>query len=285
MANRDWLDQNGNFADASNWSGGAVPVAGDTVRFLSGSKNINTGIDQTGIDFAGVIWGSSCRCVLGSPGSPFITGLLGYAHISSPDSMSVNILPEGCTEMIVQSSNPTPLGFYLAGGAVTSMLVKSGRGVKIGAAATITDLVMSVDNGAFDMDLAVSVDAGATVSAVYVDGGTLFMAGATAYGRVQRGRWDHMGSSKDVTSLLVMGGEFVLRGADCDVPTLEVVSGVFDASQDGSPKSVGATFLKLWPRATLNINNGARTITCGTIKVIGNPTILHEPGRTLTVSA
>lgn len=284
MAVRDWLDQSSDYNNVANWSGGAVPVDGDTIRFLSGTKTISTNLDQSTVDPALVIVGSQFAGVVGSPGSPLKYGTVTNLHYAARDCLSFNIWPAACTQCVIQATNPTPFSFYVADGAITNLIAQGGRGIHIGAGAAVTNLKQSLPAGVLATDLLVVVDAGATMTNVYVDGGYLLMNAAATYGRVDRGTWDHSGTSVDVTSLLQTGGTFILRGYDCDVPTLEVIAGTFDASPDGGPKSVGGTSLVLWSRAILNANNGARTITLGTATLIGSPTVILEPGRTLTVA-
>jgi hypothetical protein len=285
MATRDWLDQSADWNDVANWTGGAVPVNGDLIRLLVGSKTITTNLDQSAVDPAGLVVGSNFRCVVGAPGTPLKLGTVGYVHYAAADCSSFNFWPDDCASMVVQAAGASPYALLLEDGVVTQMIVKSGRGVVIGAGAQVDSLILSADAGVQDRDVAVSVNPGATMDEVYVDGGTLFTQAAVPVGRLWRGRWDHLGTSVDVDELLMTGGEFILRGPDCDVPDLEVVAGLFDASREGSPKSIGGTRFVLWPRATLNANNGARTITLGTITPIGTINVILEPGRTVTVSA
>jgi len=283
MAIREWLDVSGDFNSISNWTGATVPVAGDDIRILKGSKDVVTNVDKSGVAFDNVTVGPEFAGTWGTPSNPFKTGAIDRLNFNGRNCRSFNFEPDGCTDLVLQSTNPNPMSFYMPDGAATNVILKQGRGIRLGAGVVITTLMQALDAGVNASDLLTIVEAGATLSTVIVDGGTfLCKAGVTA-GYVKRGEWRHEAESGDITSLYMDGGTFRHLGDDSDIPTLEVFAGTFDASEDSRPKSIGGTSLKLWPRAVFNVNNGSFTITLGTIQVIGSPTIVTEPGRDLTV--
>lgn len=283
---RDWLDRNGNIGDTTNWSGGSVPAAGEVMRFLKGSQTISTGLDQSAINQGGIIVGPDFRGMIGSPSSPLKLGSVGYINYNAPFCRAFNVHPTACTEAIVHNSHSLPYAFYLSAGTVTTLINKRGRGVHIGGSATATNVIQSLDGGSVPDETAMVIDAGAAITNLDLDGGLLVtLAGVSGAARQFRGNWQHQATSGDIGSLLLVDGVFQHIGPDSDIPTFEQIGGTFDASQDSAIKSIGATALKLWSRAVFNVNNGSRTITLGAMTIRGTPTILTEPGRTLTIAS
>lgn len=287
MATRDWLDVDGDYNNVANWTGGAVPATNDVVRFLKGSRTISSNLNQATVAPDDVIIGPEFAGIIGSPTNPLIYG-------TTVDRIVYNGLNcQGCsiqaamvTDVLVLGTHSLPYSFYLPAGTVTNFYMKRGIGARIGAAATIFTLRQSVDRDTPENEAALVVDAGATIINAHLDGGKLLMrAAVTGLARIFRGEWVHDGFDKDIASLQIYGGVMNLLGQNCNIPTVEIIGGVLDASGSSSPKSIGGMSLTLWPRGTLNVNNGARTITVGTITAIGQGVVIAEPGRTMTIEA
>ena len=76
MSIRDWIGTDagnvGDFDTAANWKGAAVPITGDTVRFLDASQAVTSGLDQGGKNFAEILFGGSAP--IGSSASYLLCG-------------------------------------------------------------------------------------------------------------------------------------------------------------------------------------------------------------------
>lgn len=286
MANRDWLDVDGNYNNTANWSGGAVPVANDVVRFLKGTMNINTNLNQVAVAPDDVIIGPQFAGIVGSPTNPLIYGAtVDRIMYNGVNCQGCSIQASTVTDVIVINTHAQAYSFLLTGGTATNLYMKYGLGARVGAAATVVNIRQSVDRGIHEAGCQLTVDAGATLTNAWIDGGKFYCRDEVTAGVLTRGEWIQDGEDVDITALAIHGGLLNLLGQDCDVPTLEIFGGTLDASGDSSPKSIGATSLILWPRATLNVNNGARTIAIGTINQIGSPSIIIEPGRSVDIEA
>ena len=287
MATRDWLDVDSNYENGANWTGGAIPGNGDVVRFLKGSQTISSGLDQAAVAPADVIIGPEYAGIIGSPTNPLIYGMaVNHIVYNGLNCQGCSIQAAAVTDVLILGTHSLPYSFYIPAGVVTNLFMKRGIGARIGAGVTVTNLRQSVDRDTPENEVALVIDAGATVTNAHLDGGKLLMrAAVTTLARIFRGEWIHDGVDKNIASLQIYGGAVNLLGQNCNIPTVEIIGGVLDASGSSSPKSIGGMSLTLWPRGTLNVNNGARTITVGTITAIGQGVVIAEPGRTMTIEA
>lgn len=282
MATRTWLDQSGDWESTSNWSGGSVPVTGDDIYILNGTQNITTNMDQTGVDPAKVIVGPNFRGTVGTPSSPIEFGTIAYLSYNGKGCKSFNIDPTAMTKGIVMGTYAgLPASFYLQSGAATTFIVNGGMGVRIGGA-TVTTFVQAPDSDMTAREVNTVIDASATVTTARILGGNLWSFPAITNVEMKAGHYYHQDGN--ITNLDLDGGTFEFNAEGHTITNAKLFGGYCDCSKNTAAKTLGGTLLELYPRATLNANNGAYSITLGTIVTFGVPNIIVEPGRSVTVA-
>ncbi len=149
MATLIWLDVDGNWANVNNWNkvgtgvGVAIPVDGDDVVINYGSKDITSGLNQSGVDLKSLNITSGYRGNIGTNGTSlqisvdyagataFRVAMGGqYIYWSGTSTVDINIGSTGTG------------GFYITGGDNTGHSVIGGQSGKIiiGSGVTLGDI-------------------------------------------------------------------------------------------------------------------------------------------------
>ena len=116
MATRNWLDVDGDWTNTNNWSGGAVPVAGDDVYIESGTQTIDTNLGQSAVKVASLNIAKNFTGQIGTTSTALDIGAdvvnIGYTIGSSS--------PAGSTWIYLDIANTTACDCQVFGSASSS---------------------------------------------------------------------------------------------------------------------------------------------------------------------
>lgn len=138
MATRTWLGVDGNWNNTSNWSGGAVPVDGDSVVIADGTIDITSGLDQTGVNLVDLY--ISFGANIGSDGAYLTIGVTGkLTWIGSGQTVRIAAEAGGIAKAVIA---PQGMGTFVVAGSGTYTLIEGGRQgrIEIASGATVTTL-------------------------------------------------------------------------------------------------------------------------------------------------
>lgn len=225
MANRIWLaTADGNWGTAANWSGSAVPVAGDTVFIPAGTPAITAGLNQSGVALAavefqygygGTVGSSSAYLQLNCTSLKYAGGGLAYIDLGS-----AAITPT-VTAAAVGSVGGS--GLYLKGSALTGLAVSGGTVALAGLpgeTSSATDIRCS-GNGTI-----LTLGAGVTATTVTIYAGTLNVGCAFTTANVYGGTFNHTGSGA-ATTVNVYAGTCNLYSSG-NITNTNIYGGVVD---------------------------------------------------------
>jgi hypothetical protein len=230
MATRTWLDQDGDWSNTSNWSGGSAPTASDDVEILEGEQDITTSLpgSGSGINYASLTVGPNFTGSIGTAGAPLYVGdVASVTYRSRLASQCFIAVDSGddIAKLIVDGTGGTAYGLMIVAGTVTDAVVKSAQRFRIGASATVTTL------RSVGQDVVIVAESGSTLTTVnavlgnitcYGAAGTINMAGAT---------WNHVGQTVfNVTTLNLYSGTFHNHAGGGTTTTVNQHGGTYNAN-------------------------------------------------------
>ena len=286
MADNRYLNQDGDWNNVANWSNAAKPAAADIWRLFNGTLDITTNMNQSATSFSGTgAIGPDFAGTLGTPSDPLnLGGTLAQMTVNSPRARSINLRVATVTQLIVRDTHTDDGAFYLTQGTATNFLARKGRGIRIGANATCTDLRIAWIEDQLQ-DVQMRIDTGATLTTVTQGGGQVICQADTGTLNIWGGEWIMNGGTEgDITTVNQYGG--IIRWEPSvtgqNVTTLNGFGGLFDASGSSYEKTIATA--NLWTGHTLDIDNGVDTIAItNPINIFGNPTIIKDASRTITI--
>lgn len=250
MATANWLDVNGTWSNAANWSTGAAPTSSDAVQIVSGTQVIDTSLPgaTAGVNYTGFLVGPQFAGAIGSDAASLYVGSI----------TAIDFFGERCAEAWIRvDTGDTVTGFNVKAtssnsnalrldgpGTISTLRVTKGK-VRIGSGLTVTNLIIVPSTGQ-DADVMVIIDSGATVGSVYMAGGVVYNEAALTTLNVSGGTWYHQGESAfNITTLNVWGGTFEFASDGGTVATLNQYGGKVDLDAGTGKARVITTYNQL----------------------------------------
>lgn len=254
------------WANAANWSGGAVPVTGDDVIFRDSSAPILWNIDQNATDLASLIIEQSYTGFVGHNQRTLVTGAAGAASSGKPEYHE-DYLKIGWDECrIGEIIGPTNAGgsgrlklSNTKAGASTTTIFNTAAGgrdanqpnVRLLLAHASADLFVRSGSGgvgvAIDDPAETTTCGDVTVSDVTTASRVFVGEGTTLTSWTQQGGSNELRAAAAVGTVSVLGGQLTLEGSFA-VTTLNADGGTVHPH---NAPSAGAAI------TTLNIDGGA----------------------------
>ncbi len=274
MATRTWLDQNGNWTNTSNWSGGSAPANDDIIRIFDGNKTLDTNM-TTSITGTTLIVGPNFAGKIGTAGAPLVlsTGTTVEFFGERTQQCYFN-LTGGTVRIHATSANPN--AFHLIGGTATSLSIRSGMLV-IGGSATVTAGYI------LGPSAQVSVESGATLTAISQYGGTVNCEAAAGTVNQFAGTWNHVGDTTfNITALNISGPQarFNWQSTGGTVTAVTVNHGYFDGSNLDAGTITNGT---VYTGGTIDIDNSMDTIVTSNAIVVRGGRYIKGPSATESV--
>ena len=237
----------GKYDTAANWSGGAVPTAGDTVH-ITGSQNIDDGLNQSSVDVDKFIVESSYTGTIGSKGSPLqvgITDTSGAIEFSGSGESHLDI-GGSSVNMTIHSTASAAVGSYGLTIKGTGIAVLSVKGGKVGIAtgvpadtATITTLRC--------LGGRTVVGSGTTVTNIDVGSGAKLTTRASCADMDIRSGTVKTTEAAAISSSVTLWGGRLIHNSTGTIASAVIQGGELDVSQGGLNVTV----------SSLKLNEGA----------------------------
>lgn len=209
MATRTWLAQNGNWTNTANWSGGAVPIAGDDVKIMRGDQDITTNLPgaAAGINYASFEVGPNFTGTIGSSGNELYIGTVPLVTFRTRfcEQAFINIdTGDTVSELIVENTSGDSYSLALGGpGTITEAICRNGEGVRLLSGVNVGTIRL------VDGTPMLRIDSGASVTTINLVTGTVECKAAVTTVRQNGGTFNHAGDTTfDITTLDLDLGEF-----------------------------------------------------------------------------
>jgi len=282
MADRYWLDVNGNFQDTSNWSGGAVPVDGDNIFILEGSQDIVTNVDLTGVSAsdapAKLVIGDQFVGNIGTSGSPLAFDSVTTLEINNQTPGEIYLAPGNVTTANIVRTGPGSKSAYISSGTIATLNAQNPTHLSIGTvtlsgAVNLMGGTTRIEDGATATSATINQSAG--TSLIAPDVGTI-----NHYG----GESEFSGDSVTLGAVNVFGGTWEGTGDGLVLTTLVVRGGICELGTTPTAKTIGTG--TVYGPGRLNLGQyDNRTISTSLTKVGGGiygrvsyTTTLETPG-------
>ena len=287
MATVIWISTSStDWATPANWSTGSVPVATDVVVFDgTGTANVTTGLNRSGVAFASILIYQANTCQIGVISGSTRTYLQHDAPIvtiglrqgsGSPTGSPLLMFDSGsvsCTYTIFDSANQAAV--QLKGTALTIDSSGGNFGACCGAAetSTVASCTTSLNSsGSLTTSPAnIFFGAGTTLTALSMNAGTCLDQRAhtgTTLTISNGATYTYQGTGA-TTTLTINNGGYVYYSGTGTIGTGSTdglfLGGTFDRSQDG--RSVTIDYTTIYFGASMNLANG----------VLGSTTFTHQP--------
>lgn len=260
------------FMNASAWDPAPPDATYDEIVIESMKVTVDTNVNQSALNIQSIRFAPELGAALksgvqlGTPAAPLRFGTVSdFAVVQVPSSFVA--IAFQCTSVpildVLDVGNPTD-GLTLVAGTYTKLLARRARGLRL-TAPTITDAYLEfLDNAA--QDVRAIVDAGATITNWYQDGGEAEISCAvTTLIDVQGGILRLKGSSKNQATVKVSGRSerdgVIEDWCNGGTRTLVVArrGGTYDA--EVNPYTRTFTNCEAYPGACVKTNNGANVHT------------------------
>jgi hypothetical protein len=270
MAIRRWISTSDtSFNTTANWSGGTVPVTGDTIIFDgTGTANLTSNLGQSALTGITLIITHANASQIGTD----TAGVATYLQIGA-SSVTIGrndggigtgsqliLLDFGSTTNatnVLQTSSGSANTKYpavcLLGSAMTLTISGGNVGVAVRPGETATCASLKTTAGLLGSTPAVYAGSGATLTTFVLDSGSLqsFSTATVTTGRTSGGRYVYEGTGAH-TTLEVDDGTVIYNGTG--TITTADVRGELDFSHDSRAKTV--TTANVYKGGTLNVDNG-----------------------------
>ena len=206
MATKTWISTDGNWDTAGSWSPSGVPASSDDVYFVSGSQDVTSGFNQSGVTLNSINFGTKWTGSIG-------TNLqINSTTVDYANKNGAVILQGTYTTINVQATSGDNPALTLDDSTIDMIGCKGAR--------------LEIESGATVSASDITIDAGTVISYEELDtvtqyGGVVTMAnsaGTTNTVTLYKGIFKcQPTSSTTLTTLTVYGGYFDLRG--CNAPS------------------------------------------------------------------
>jgi|TARA_R100000084_G_scaffold109442_1_gene76882 hypothetical protein len=232
MATRTWTGAagDGDWGATGNWAETTVPINGDDVYFVSGSANVTTGLNQSGVTLGSLNFGTKWT------GSISTELQINSTTVDYANKIGVVYLKGTYTTINVQATSADNPALNLNDSTITTLRITGGSGtIYIADGTTLSGEVsmigcknakLEIQSGATVSAADITIDAGQVVTYEELDtivqyGGTVTMqhaAGTTNTITMYKGVLKYQPTANvTLTTLTVYGGYFDMRG--CNAPT------------------------------------------------------------------
>jgi hypothetical protein len=225
MAQNIYTNVSGDWTAVANWSLGAAPIAADTPAFLTGTSTIDTNVPgaAAGVNYAGLIVGPGWAGKIGSTSNKLYLGTVVADLIFDGANCQECWLVSDAADsnsIDVYSTSLNPYSLVLYGGTWDVIRVHGSRALRIGASATATALYM------IGQSTVATIESGATVTAAYQTGGSVYNSAAATTVTMSGGTWHHVGPAAfNITPLNLYGNaRFVFSSQGGTITTINMYS-------------------------------------------------------------
>lgn len=266
----------GDWKTGTNWSGGVVPGAGDTVIFNTGDQTI-TGTTITGVQEIKILEGF--EGTLGSTGTPLAVSATDL-YIST-EFGTVNLDGTYTTAHITQTKATESAVFFGTSSSITTLRVTGGLGRVSVSSGTITNVEVSGSPG---IEVQILAAAGNFNSLTMDSGIVRAQESLTGTANISGGEY-RLESAAGASTVNIYGKGVVSHQSSGTITTASVFDkpSVLDFTQNNS---TGATVTTTnLHDGTINERNGSANVSyTNGITVKGKGSILADVARTLTVT-
>lgn len=266
----------GDWKTGTNWSGGVVPGAGDTVIFNTGDQTI-TGTTITGVQEIKILEGF--EGTLGSTGTPLAVSATDL-YIST-EFGTVNLDGTYTTAHITQTKATESAVFFGTSSSITTLRVTGGLGRVSVSSGTITNVEVSGSPG---IEVQILAAAGNFNSLTMDSGIVRAQESLTGTANISGGEY-RLESAAGASTVNIYGKGVVSHQSSGTITTASVFDkpSVLDFTQNNSTGAT-VTTTNLYD-GTINERNGSANVSyTNGITVKGKGSILADVARTLTVT-
>ena len=279
MANRIFLDVDGDWNNVNNWSGAAVPIDGDDVFIGEGTKDLLTNLNQSSIQLDSLRIGSGYTGTIGATGDKLRIDATEFFFDSGGDACWITgVLPDVLVAGGLSGANMLQIGgdindLKVVGGALgtitlaastilDNLLVTKAPSVKVIIPSTVTSLD--------DFDIADGdVTCGADIAGeVQMLGGTFTMTD------------DKPGATVNTIELLAGVVNYNSAGA---LAVLNVFEGLFSL-EDNVAASVELTAPTIHEGGVMNLRNALNNVSLPAGIIYHGGEIIWPRGLTLSAA-
>jgi hypothetical protein len=264
-----WLDVDGNWANAANWSLAAAPVNGDTVIIPSGNKSITTGLAQSAVTLAAL---RTYAAFIGTIEGLAIGATKYYLGIPSDDGRTA----AGCRRLVLNLGSVQSAGIVYSTSDGTLDTGKPPVRIK----GTHASNTLNILGGRVGVGTDGAGDV-ATMLTATVAGGALTYGYGVTWGEVDVvGKGTFVTRSGGGTKLVVASGcsAQILEGYAAFNTLIGTVNAYGSVRSDIRPASGDIfTLVNLYEDGTIDFSNNPAAGTLGTMN--------HYPGGTWVNSA
>ncbi len=255
MANVTWLGTTSTaFTTAANWSGGSVPSATDSIRFVANYSNAIAAHDFSGTTLADVVVEKGYAAIMGSKtGNLKLTCT--FFEFSGTGVSYIDLAASSIAPRVVATASTPGAGLYalyLIGSALTTLSVEAGS-VGVAAVHGTTATVATIRQRGGDL----RVGEGTTLTTYSGYGGTATilanMTNANLYGAAVQ-----TGEQATITTLTVESGVLVANSSGT-ITTATINGGELDLADSGGARTV--TTLQVNPGGSISYDPAAVTLS------------------------
>lgn len=240
MADKYWLDTDGDLSNTANWSGGSLPSGTDNIFFEKVTKPIVSNLSALSSNNPAILrFGPGVKAPIGTESNPFrINTCTGEASFDIPQSSGVNVRCGAWTKTIIKNTSQVTNALNIIGDTITAMYVAKAPFLNLGSSVVLT-LGEFFAQGRNPSNIYCHIAPNATITTITNRCGNIDCE--TSCGTINHddGIFDMKGSTSGsnniTTSLTINGsGEFRRTGLVASTYTfVKVIKGVFKSMVSG----------------------------------------------------
>ena len=273
MATCTWIGTNatnvGDWGTPANWSGAAVPINADDVRFTSGSQDVTSGLDQSAVTVASFVRDSGYTGRIGRSGSYLQLGVSGKAYWRG-NGLGYMDFGAGAGNLKVVNTGNTSA--YFKGNVALTLLQ---AGTVDWSTGTVTLMLVEHTTAPGGVKLTINTP---TFTTMRTTGGVIEMIAAGTVSTLHQvgGAFDVQEGT--VTTDNIYGGTQLWK-TDQTVTNVYAWGGSFDASGDARAKTISN--IEMHAGSVVNLDAPGEAITLSNNLVYYGGTLIWEKYRTL----
>lgn len=260
----------GDFNTAANWDTAAVPIAGDSIVFDRGIRNLDTNLDQSAITFANISFRKAYGGQAGnSVATPFKFGVSGKLLIEGGGSRLYLSGGTIVTTIMRGAGSDFNREVHLAG-TLTTVIFQRGT-LYLESGTTTTMIVDPLQDPENPSSGCVCYAVTPTVTTLHTYGGNVIMQSAGTITTLNCVAGLVQVDTGTLTTCNLMGPSAKVDWRTATtLTTLNVYKGIFDASESAQSRTI--TNSTLYQGGTMDLYNGLDNITRTnpTVKYGGN---------------
>lgn len=213
MADKYFLDVDGNLANTSNWTSGSLPSGTDNIYFDKVTKPIVSGLNSfSAVNPARVRFGPQCVAPIGTPDDPIRFGnVTTDCQIFSPNSAGMNIRATAWTKVVIKDGPSVANGINVIGDTVTAIYVRRAPFLRFGVGCTLT-LAEFTAVGRNAANIYVTIAPGATCTSIKSKCANVDCEAAVATLQHDDGVWNMKGDTYGaISTSLTLNGSGIFK--------------------------------------------------------------------------